>query len=94
VVDLAPIEGDPLKDLKIIAKELEKYDADLLAKERWLVFNKSDLLLPESATELVQKIIKKLKWTGKYFIISGLDKTNTQELVKQTMHYLEDLKKG
>ncbi len=92
VVDLAPLEGDSLKDIKVIAKELEKFDEDLLARERWLVFNKSDLLLPEEAEEAAQKLIKKLKWKGKYFVISGLDKTGTQELVQQTMHYLEEIK--
>ncbi len=92
VVDLAPIDGsEPLKDIQVIAKELEKYDEDLIAKERWLVFNKSDLLLPEEAKELVHKMVKKLKWKGKYFLISGLDKSGTRELVQQTMHYLEEL---
>ncbi len=92
VVDLAPLEGDPLTDLRVIARELEKYDGDLLAKERWLIFNKSDLISPELAKKAVQKIIKQLKWTGKYFVISGLDKTGTKELVQQTMHYLEENK--
>lgn len=95
VVDLAPIDGsDPLNDINVIAKELEKYDEGLLARERWLVFNKSDLLLPEETGVIVQKIIKNLKWTGNYFVISGLDKTGTHELVQRTMHYLEELKKA
>lgn len=93
VVDLLPIEGEPLQDIKVIAKELKKYDEDLLAKERWLVFNKSDLMLPEEAEEVVQKIVKKLKWKGKVFLISGLDKSGTEDLVQQTMRYLEELAK-
>jgi GTP-binding protein len=94
VVDLLPLDGrDPLQDIKIIANELAKYDEDLLSKERWLVFNKSDLLLPEEVEELVQKMIKKLKWKGKYFVISGLGNEGTQELTQQTMYYLESLKK-
>jgi len=93
VVDLAPIEGEPLDAINVIAKELEKYDEGLIAKERWLVFNKSDLLLPEEAEEAVQKLVKSLKWEGKYFLISGLGNAGTEELVKQTMYYLEALKK-
>lgn len=94
VVDLLPMnDSEPLMDIQVIANELEKYDEGLLAKERWLVFNKSDLLLPEEAEEVVQGLIKKLDWKGRYFLISGLDKSGTEDLVQQTMYYLEELKK-
>ena len=94
VIDLAPIDGsDPIKDTQIIAAELGKYEEDLLNRERWLVFNKSDLLLPEEAEALVQKMIKKLKWKGRYFLISGLSAAGTLNLARETMYYLEALKK-
>jgi len=94
VVDLTPLDGsDPLNDIEIIANELGKYDEDLLARERWLVLNKADLLPKDEAEALVQRIIKKLKWKNKYFVISGLSGEGTQDLVRETMYYLESLKK-
>ena len=39
-------------------------------------------------------MIKKLRWKGKFFIISGLKKEGITELARQTMHYLEELKVG
>lgn len=92
VVDLQPLDGsDPIHDIEVIAKELENYDPEVIAKERWLVLNKCDLMLPEEAEALAEKIIKKLKWTGKSFITSGLGNEGTEALVKQTMYYLEAL---
>jgi len=89
VVDLLPMdESDPVHDIRVIAQELEKYDADLIAKERWLVFNKSDLLSPEDTKKIVRTIVRKLKWKGPYFLISGLKKQGTQELIYATMDRL------
>ncbi len=92
VIDLMPADGsDPIHNIEVITQELEQYEAeDLSMKERWLVLNKSDLLLPEEANELVQKIIKKLKWKGKYFLTSGLGNEGTERLVLETMNYLEE----
>ena len=37
-MDIAPIDdSDPVAEVKAIIKELGKIDAELLAKERWLV---------------------------------------------------------
>lgn len=91
VVDLMPAdESDPIEDIQLIAKELEKYDPELMAKERWLVLNKSDLLDPEVAEKQVKNIIKKLRWKGKYFLVSGLSKAGTEELMQATMTYLSN----
>jgi GTP-binding protein len=44
IVDMAPIEGDPVADARAIAGELAKFSADLANRPRWLVLNKEDLL--------------------------------------------------
>jgi GTP-binding protein len=36
--------ADPVRDARSIVGELGKFSEDLLAKPRWLVLNKSDLL--------------------------------------------------
>ncbi len=55
VVDMAPVdESDPIENVRAITEELGKYDEGLLAKERWLVFNKSDLLPPDEVEKTVQ----------------------------------------
>lgn len=93
VIDLAPLDGsDPVEDAKVIANELGKYEENLLTRERWLVFNKADLLLPEEAEALVKEMVAKLAWEGKYFLVSGLSGLGTQELAQETMYYLESLK--
>src|SRR5205085_9943117 len=51
LVDIAPADpsADPVRDANAIVGELGKFSEDLLAKPRWLVLNKSDLLPPEEA---------------------------------------------
>jgi GTP-binding protein len=47
VVDLMPADGsDPVANIRQIPVELEKFSTELSQRERWLVFNKADLLPP------------------------------------------------
>jgi len=90
IVDIAPPDGgDPVEHIKSIIKELEKFSPELLAKERWLVLNKTDLLTAEEAEQCCQDIVKRLAWTGKVFKISGLSHKGTDELAQAAMKYLE-----
>lgn len=94
VVDVSPIDGsDPVANVKAISKELVKYSEDLETKERWLVLNKVDLLPPETAEQTCKDIVKRLKWKGRVFIISGIAHQGLEELAKQTMHYLDEVDK-
>jgi GTPase len=93
IVDIAPVDGhDPIEDIQVILKELEKYDTELLHKPRWLVFNKIDALLPEEADEVMQKILKRLGWKAPYFAISAISGLGTKELVQALWKYLEQIK--
>jgi len=90
LVDIAPPdESDPVENIKAITNELGKFSPELLAKERWLVLNKIDLLPPEEANALCDDIVKRLKWQGKVFKISGLTHEGTAELAQEAMRYLE-----
>ncbi len=73
LVDIAPVDpaADPVRDANSIVAELNKFSEDLLTKPRWLVLNKSDLLLPEEATAKAIAIARALKYSGPAFLISG-----------------------
>ena len=90
VIDIAPGEGDPVKDAKAIVKELRKYDAALYRKPRWLVLNKVDLLPAETREKTVRALVRKLGWKGKTFTISALTKEGCQALTYAIMDHLEE----
>ena len=92
MIDLLPMDqSDPAENARKIVQELEKYSPKLAGKPRWLVFNKVDLLLPEEADEVCQRILQELEWDGPYFQISGYQQHNTQHLCEEIMNYISSL---
>ena len=89
---LPPDESDPVENFKAISNELSKFSSDLLAKERWLVLNKVDLLPKNEAEQFCQAIMDRMQWKGKVFVISGLSHEGTEELARAAMAYLEQEK--
>ncbi len=90
MVDVLPLdESNPIENVKAIEKELEKFNSELIKKERWLVLNKIDLLPPDEVNDACHAIVKKLKWKGKVFQISGLSREGTELLMREAMNYLE-----
>jgi GTP-binding protein len=96
LVDIAPFDEsiDPAAEVKAIAAELKKYDPALAKKPRWLVFNKADLLAPEEARKRAQALLKKLRWTKPWFLVSGINGDGTRELVFAIMDFLEAQRRG
>ncbi len=90
LVDVAPLDGsDPVEDVKAIARELEKFSAELGGRERWLVLNKIDMV-PEGKREaLCRDLVERLGWQGPVFEISALAKQGTRELVFAIMEVIE-----
>lgn len=89
MVDVSPLdESDPVKQVKAITQELEKFNPELLEKERWLVLNKIDLLPEDEIDAVCKDIVKRLRWKGKVFRISGLSHEGTEELMRAAMNYL------
>lgn len=91
LVDIA--FSDPLTAIHSIAQELEKYSVELATRERWLVFNKIDLLPLEERFEVQQAIIKELAWTGKVFEISALSGEGCQAVCYAVINYLGTIDK-
>jgi len=94
LVDIAPLDpnADPVQDAKSIVGELKKFSPELAAKERWLVLNKLDLLPPDEAEKRCKDIVRRLRWTGRIFRISGLAHQGTQDLCQAVMRRLEEPK--
>jgi len=91
LVDIAPLDpdADPVKGARAIIAELKKFSADLIEKPRWLLLNKSDLLPPEEAQARAKDIVRRLRFRGPHFLISGATGAGTPELVQAVMTFLE-----
>jgi GTPase len=75
--------------VKAIAAELKKYDASLARKPRWLVLNKADLLAPAQAKQRAAALVKKLRWTRPWFMVSAMKAQGTRELSFAVMDFIE-----
>lgn len=93
LIDVSPPDpdADPVKDARSIVAELKKFSADLGAKERWLVLNKVDLLPPDQADKVCKDIVRRLRWKGPVYRISGLARQGTEELCETIMKRLEEI---
>lgn len=105
IVDVAPFdpEVDPVREARAIVAELEKYDAELHGKPRWLVLNKLDMLPQEERDLTVSAFLEAYGWpkarpddslgfdvdTPRVFAISALTHEGTRELVHAINSYLK-----
>jgi GTP-binding protein len=92
LVDIAPPDpdADPVKDARTIIAELKKFAADLGTKERWLIINKIDLLEAAEAARRAKEIVRRLRWKGPVFHVSGATGAGTDALKQAVMRYLEE----
>ncbi len=93
LVDIMPSdpEADPVKDVRAITAELKKYSPELAKKERWLVLNKIDALPAEEAEKLCKDIVRRLRWKGPVYRISGLARMGTDKLCQDIMTLIETM---
>ena len=91
VVDLAPMdESDPADHIDAIADELDRFSPALAEQERWLVFNKIDLLADDDAQAKIDAIVEELGWQGPVYGISAAAGVGCEELVYALMNAIED----
>jgi GTP-binding protein len=91
LVDIAPADpaADPVKDARAIATELKKFSPVLAKKDRWLLLNKIDLLEGETLEKRCGEIVRRLRWKGPVYRISGATGQGTRELCQAVMSHLE-----
>ncbi|OUU39490.1 MAG: GTPase ObgE [Cellvibrionales bacterium TMED49] len=93
VVDVFSLDGDSIVDRALlIEKELERFSPTLFGGARWLVINKIDLMPKEEADELIDDLVKKLRWQSPVFCISSLRSEGTEALCSAILEHLEMLK--
>lgn len=92
VIDLVPFdEHDPAVAARQLVHELEKYDNTLAEKDRWLVFNKMDLLDQSGWHERVQATLKALDWNGPWYSVSSVTGAGLPRLCEDIMLRIEAL---
>ena len=92
LIDIAPLdpEADPVRDARAIVGELRKFSKELARKPRWLVLNKRDLLPPAEAEKRARAIVRRLRYRGPHFLISGATGEGTKSLCEAVMRLLEE----
>ena len=94
LVDMAPFdEGvDPVHQVRAIENELRTYDPGMLAKPRWLVLNKGDLLSEEERQQRAQEIVEALDWKEPWFVASALGREGTWPIMLKIQQFFDDQK--
>ena len=101
VVDIAPYgdeEANLANDITTIAGELTQYSeqagAELDQLDRWLVVNKTDVVLDEDRERIVDELLTELGWESPVYQISAISRQGTQELCNDIQAYLDADKKS
>jgi GTPase len=91
LIDISPPEpeADPVAGARAIVKELRKFSPELAKKKRWLVLNKIDLLDKRERDRRCADIVRRLRFRGNVFRISGATGEGTKELCRAVMAELE-----
>ncbi|MGA8276891.1 MAG: GTPase ObgE [Rhodanobacteraceae bacterium] len=94
IVDIAPMDDatDPVAEFRAIENELGSFDAELLQRPRWLVFNKIDLLAPEDRDKAAKAIVRRLKWKQPWFLVSAIAREGTWSLCLDIQRFFDDEK--
>lgn len=91
LVDIAPPDpdADPVTGARAIVRELKKFSPELAKKNRWLVLNKIDLLTPEECERHCREIVRRLRFKGPVFRVSGATGQGTRWLCQAIMNHLD-----
>jgi GTPase len=92
LLDIAPPnpDDDPVAGARAIVKELKKFSPELARKPRWLVLNKLDLMTEEEGDARCREIVRRLRFKGPVYRISGATGRGTAELCQAVMNFLEE----
>lgn len=91
-IDVLPADGsDPAENATTIIEELSEYSEKLANKPRWLVFNKTDLLLEDELEEVITNVRNALGDCDHIYQISAANREGTDELCSELMTFIEEL---
>ena len=76
-------------EIKKLELELDKFSNELTKKERWMVFNKTDLI--SNVEEKSKLIIDDLEWQGPIYKVSAATGENMDSLITDIMYRLKEL---
>jgi GTPase len=90
LIDLCPVESerDPVRDYVTISEELERHDAALARRPRWVVLNKTDAVTADQV-ELLEREVRAAGWTGPVYRISAATGDGCAELMKAVQAWLD-----
>ena len=96
IIDAMPFDGeDPIEKAHALVRELGKYSDTLLAKPRWVVVNKLDLVPAKDREELVKKLHDALCPDGRpFFAISAATREGTKEVVMAIAQFLDEQRRA
>ncbi|MDE0308418.1 MAG: GTPase ObgE [Acidiferrobacterales bacterium] len=78
-----------MHDIQTIETELGEFDAQLLERPRWLVFNKIDLLADDEAESRIRCVLDRIDFGGQAMAVSALTGTGCRKLAGKAMTWLE-----
>ena len=76
-------------EIKKLELELDKFSNELSKKERWMVFNKTDLI--SNVEEKSKLIIDDIEWQGPIYRVSAATGENMDSLTRDIMYRLKEL---
>jgi GTP-binding protein len=90
LVDFAPFDAgiDPVAQVRAIAAELKKYDAQLYAKPRWIVLNKLDMVPADERERRIKDFVRRLRWKGPVFAVSALTREGCEPLIRAVYEHV------
>ena len=80
---------ETVTEIKKLELELDKFSNELSKKERWMVFNKTDLI--SNVEEKSKLIIDDLEWQGQIYKVSAATGENMDSLIRDIMYRLKEL---
>jgi GTPase len=83
---------DPVAQVRALERELERHDPELLAKPRWLVLNKADLMPADEAQARAGEVVAGLGWEQPWFMVSAIGREGTWPIMLQVQAFLDRLR--
>ncbi|MDT8438477.1 MAG: GTPase ObgE [Wenzhouxiangellaceae bacterium] len=90
LVEIQPPDGsDPVDQVRALERELERFDAELAGKPRWLVITKTDQLAADAVKDRTDQIVTALDWQAPCFAISAVSGDGLKPLIAGIVDALE-----